>query len=328
MVGAYFVGPRRYMDSAVEGYYIPRFEEDSEGNVIVNEPNHNKSNPALSTIGTMILWFGWFGFNGGSQFGITGENLSVVSLVVVNTTLCPAAAVVTLTLLALALGEHTEIGDLLNAALGGLVAITANCNVVEPWAALLIGVIAGMVYRYSSKLLLKLKIDDVINASPVHFFCGVWGLLATGFFAKPELGGMSTHEEGVFYGGGKLLGWQIMGIVFITGWSAIWAGAFFGILAKLDILRVGAALEKAGLDNYNQIATEGMPDFGRGPATPKASTPTPPEDHEMQAAVDAVDVDTGNPVHQEPEVGIVSDVPLEDLSKKEEAIKDQASEQV
>jgi Amt family ammonium transporter len=219
----------------------------------------------------MILWFGWFGFNGGSQFGISGDNLSVVGLCVVNTTLCPAAAVVTLTLLALALGEHTEIGDLLNGALGGLVSITANCNVVEPWAAVLIGIIGAFVYRYSSKLLIKLQIDDVINASPVHFFCGVWGLIATGLFAKPELGGMATHTDGLFYGGGKLLGWQVLGTLVITAWSVMWSGLFFGLLSKCDFLRVGNQVEKIGLDNYNKIA-ENCPDFGAGPNTPKGGS--------------------------------------------------------
>ena len=297
LVGAYFVGPRKHMDSEVDGFFIPRFSEDDEGNAIVNNPYHNKSNPALATVGTMILWFGWFGFNGGSQFAITGDNLPIVSLVVVNTTLCPAAAVVTLTLLALALGEHTEIGDLLNAALGGLVSITANCNVVEPWAAILIGIIGGLVYRYSAKLLLHLQIDDVINASPVHFFCGVWGLLATGLFADPKLGGMPNHEKGLFYGEGKLLGWQILGAIFITGWCAIWSGMFFFIMAKLDFLRVGSEVEKIGLDNYNKIA-EGVPDFGRGPATPKRQPQTGP-------------IDAENPIQ------VASDTPLEDMSKAE-----------
>lgn len=269
LVGAYFVGPRKYMDSGMPGVYISRFSQDAEGNTLVNEPFHNKSNPALSTVGTMILWFGWFGFNGGSQFGISGDNLSVVGLCVVNTTLCPAAAVVTLTLLALALGEHTEIGDLLNAALGGLVSITANCNVVEPWAAVLIGIIGAFVYRYSSKLLIKLQIDDVINASPVHFFCGVWGLIATGLFAKPELGGMATHTDGLFYGGGKLLGWQVLGTLMITAWSVLWSGLFFGLLSKCDFLRVGSQVEKIGLDNYNKIADD-CADFGAGPASPKS----------------------------------------------------------
>jgi len=233
--------------------------------------------------------------------------LQVVSLVVVNTTLCPAAAVVTLTIFALALGEHTEIGDLLNAALGGLVSITANCNVVEPWAALLIGIIGGLVYRYSAKLLLHLQIDDVINASPVHFFCGVWGLLATGLFADPKLGGMPNHEKGLFYGEGKLLGWQILGAIFITGWCAIWSGLFFFLLAKFDCLRVGSEVEKIGLDNYNKISKD-LPDFGRGPNSPKGANA------ESEPGVEAE-----NPIQKEaaPAAAIVSDVPLEDLSKAE-----------
>merc|ERR1712113_1192078 len=90
----------------------------------------------------------------------------------------------------------------MNGALGGLVGITANCSVVEPWAAVIIGMFSRLVYVLSSKLLVMLKVDDAVDAIPVHFFCGIWGCIATGLFAEPDRAGV----PGLFYGGGKLLG--------------------------------------------------------------------------------------------------------------------------
>jgi len=314
IVGAYFVGPRKYLDTEQPGVYVARFETGEDGELIVNDPLHNKSNPALSTVGTMILWFGWFGFNGGSQFGITGANLNVVAQVVVNTTLAPAAAVMTFTCFTLIKKEYVEVGDVLNVTLGGLVAITANCNVVEPWAALIIGSVAAFVYHYSAKLLQRFKIDDVINASPVHFFCGVWGLIGTGLFAKPSLGGMPDHVDGLFYGGGKLLGWQILGVFIITLWAVFWSVIFFGVLSYCDYLRVGSQSEKVGLDHYNEISKdEHCPDFGKGPNTPQTiarpEPPTPPEPAED---------DVENPMAQAKPVEIVDKLSKEVPSTSEE----------
>merc|ERR1712045_926662 len=107
---------------------------------------------------------------------------------------------------------HTEydLSMAMNGALGGLVGITANCNAVAPWAAVLIGLISGVVYVLSSKLLVMLKIDDAVDAIPVHYFCGIWGCIATSLFCEPvRSGGVS----GLFYGGGKLLGVELLGIL-------------------------------------------------------------------------------------------------------------------
>jgi len=276
LVGAYFVGPRKYMDSDLgDDSYIERFETEEDGTVKVNQPRVNKSNPSLSTIGTMILWFGWYGFNCGSQLAFTGSSLKVVSLALVNTTMAPAGAVISIVLFTIITRNHIEVGDCLNASLGGLVSITACCNIVEPWAALVIGGIGGLVYLGSANLLLILQIDDVINASPVHLFCGMWALIATGFFAKPELGGLDGHESGVFYGGGLLLGWQLCGLVSIVTWCGFWSILMFGLFAHFDLLRVGREVEKRGLDNYNKVSKEAIEagretfiaDFGRGPSS-------------------------------------------------------------
>merc|ERR1712174_5320 len=140
----------------------------------------------------------------------------------------------------------------MNGALGGLVGITANCNCVAPWAAVLIGIISGVVYVFSSKLLVKLRIDDAVDAVPVHFFCGIWGYIATGLFCEPS---RSDGVKGLFYGGGALLGVEIAGILFIIAWTGVLMGIFFTILNGLDIFHhKGAAYDlstadQADLDN-------------------------------------------------------------------------------
>merc|ERR1712226_1439853 len=109
-----------------------------------------------------------------------------------GTTLSAASSAVsamfTDTLLGICTDSHAEydITMAMNGALGGLVGITENCSVVEPWAAVIIGLFSGVVYVFSSKLLVMLKVDDAVDAIPVHFFCGIWGCIATGLFAEPS----------------------------------------------------------------------------------------------------------------------------------------------
>ena len=138
----------------------------------------------------------------------------------------------------------------MNGALGGLVGITENCSVVEPWAAVVIGMISGFVYVLSSKLLVMLKIDDAVDAIPVHFFCGIWGCIATGLFAAPRLIAMTYDWDsaGLLYGGGKLLGIELVGILFIFGWTAGLMFPFLFILKILGLFRVDPTEERVGLD--------------------------------------------------------------------------------
>merc|ERR1712070_1219630 len=146
--------------------------------------------------------------------------------------------------------------------MGGLVGITAPCVVVEPWAAAFIGFVAAFVYYGSSQMLLKLKIDDVLEASPVHFFCGAWGCLSVGFFAtetfvnNPEHGAYAGDEDndksgnyGAFYGGGgQQLGTQIVGVLAIASWTCGLSALMFFAMSKAGILRVSPDDENRGLD--------------------------------------------------------------------------------
>eukprot|EP00986_Skeletonema_menzelii_P001312 scaffold354_cov141-Skeletonema_menzelii.AAC.1 len=138
----------------------------------------------------------------------------------------------------------------MNGALSGLVGITAGCSVCEPWAAFVIGIIAGWVYIGFSTLLVKLKIDDAVDAIPVHFGNGMWGCIATGLFASPGLVDQAygTPNYGAFYGSGKLLGVEICGILFIIGWVGLIMIPYFILLNAAGLFRVDALEEEVGLD--------------------------------------------------------------------------------
>jgi len=251
LVGAILVGPREFMDDG-KGGYVPRFDEDGT----VNQPVMASSSLPFSTLGTLILWVGWYGFNPGSELAIHGSSLNTMGLATVNTTLGASACAITYFLIAYTRAEP-DLGGILNCALAGLVSVTANCNVIEPWAAVVIGIIGAFVYLASSYGLKYMKIDDVIDASPVHFFCGSWGVLATGLFASDELiaTNLSGHEAGAFYGG-DLFKWQLCGVVVITGWSALITTIFMLPLKMSGNLRIDPEEEKLGLDAY--LASQGF----------------------------------------------------------------------
>jgi len=195
---------------------------------------------------------------------VSSANLGeVAALVAVNTTLaaCSGAlsALFTSTWLDYrSTGIHTyDIAYTMNGLLTGLVAITAGCAAVESWAAVVIGIVGGWVYLAASKLLIKLRIDDAVDAIPVHLFGGAWGLIAAGLFSSPDLMdnayGQSEHV-GWFYEWGRgsgnftLLGVQLIGILFITGWTVALMYPFFWMMDFFGSLRVDPLEEEAGMD--------------------------------------------------------------------------------
>jgi ammonium transporter, Amt family len=140
----------------------------------------------------------------------------------------------------------------MNGCLTGLAAITAGCAGVETWAGVIIGLVSGWIYIAASKLLIKLRIDDAVDAIPVHMCGGAWGLISVGLFAKPELilpaFGQEDHP-GLFYGGDwTLLGCQLLAIVWLFGWTFATMGGLFYTLNLLGLLRVDPLEEEAGLD--------------------------------------------------------------------------------
>jgi len=231
---------------------------DEDGNVLDTPVDFPAHSVALQVLGTFILWFGWYGFNPGSTLSISPENYgAIAALCAVTTTLSAAAgcvsAMFTDTILGMiSTGEaEYDLTMAMNGCLGGLVGITANCSVVEPWAAVMIGIIAGWVYVLSSKLLVMLKIDDAVDAVPVHGFCGIWGCIATGIFASPDriATAYGTGDTGgILYGYGNLIGCEVVGVLLIIVWAAGIMTPFFLALNFLGMFRVDPIEEKVGLD--------------------------------------------------------------------------------
>eukprot|EP00549_Striatella_unipunctata_P015297 CAMPEP_0118700100 /NCGR_PEP_ID=MMETSP0800-20121206/16356_1 /TAXON_ID=210618 ORGANISM="Striatella unipunctata, Strain CCMP2910" /NCGR_SAMPLE_ID=MMETSP0800 /ASSEMBLY_ACC=CAM_ASM_000638 /LENGTH=390 /DNA_ID=CAMNT_0006600569 /DNA_START=182 /DNA_END=1355 /DNA_ORIENTATION=- len=218
---------------------------------------------ALQVLGTLILWFGWFGFNAGSALTVKSLNESIAALCAATTAISGAAGgvsalVVNLFWVETQTGEATfDIVMLMNGALCGLVAITSGCAVVDPWAAFLIGMMAGLVYISASKLLVRLSIDDAVDAIPVHLAGGIWGMIATGLFSKPanmELVYGDFNHAGWFYTpkDATLLGAQIFAITFIGVTIAFTMLPFFVLLNYLGWLRVDSIAEL--VDKIDSIA--------------------------------------------------------------------------
>ncbi|QOY35608.1 ammonium transporter [Anaerobacillus isosaccharinicus] len=184
---------------------IGKYNKDGSANDLAG---HNQVYTAL---GVLVLWVGWFGFNAGSTLGVDDAFFGFVAL---NTQLAAAAGAMAAMFIVWAVSGKADIPTTLNGALAGLVAITASCAFVAPWASVVIGLIAGLIVFFSMKLFDKARIDDPIFALSVHGIAGVWGTLSTGFFATPELAAMNGGLPGLFYGGGiTQLGVQTMGVV-------------------------------------------------------------------------------------------------------------------
>jgi len=230
---------------------------DEDGQPLETPADFPAHSVALQVLGTFLLWFGWYGFNPGSTLAISPSGYgAVAALCAVTTTLSGASGCVSALFTDTILGIISEgeaeydLTMAMNGALGGLVGITANCCVVEPWAAVLIGIISGWVYVLSSKLLVKLKIDDAVDAIPVHGFCGMWGCLATGIFASTDRVAFAYGSDtgGVLYGYGNLIVCEIIGILIIIAWCGGVMTPFFIGLKALGLFRVDPVEEKVGLD--------------------------------------------------------------------------------
>tara|TARA_Y100000385_G_scaffold277682_1_gene324992 strand:+ start:1959 stop:3446 length:1488 start_codon:yes stop_codon:yes gene_type:complete len=223
LAGAIFLGPR-----------IGRFAKDGKSGPI---PGHNISFAAL---GVFILWVGWYGFNPGSQLTYAGAaNANATTYIALTTTLAAAAGAVTALITAWTLFGKPDVTMALNGVLGGLVAITANCDRVSQVESLIIGVVGGFLVVMGILLLEKLKIDDPVGAWPVHGLCGVWGGLATGIF-----GDLPDGIESV----GSFITVQLVSTLAICAWAFITMSIIFGVLKVIGMLRVSPEVEQSGLD--------------------------------------------------------------------------------
>lgn len=210
-------------------------------------------------LGTLLLWFGWYGFNCGSALAVLDvESFRVAALAGVNTTLSAGTAglvalFVNLWVLERTTGEaYFDVKYAMNGTLCGLVAVTAGCGVVEPWAAVVIGIVAGNLYIIGSRTIIKWRLDDAVDAIPVHLFNGIWGVIAVGLFTSPNRQliayGRNEHS-GLFYtGDGTLLGTQLVGLLFIIGWVMFFMFPFFVWLDWRGWFRSDPLEEIVGLD--------------------------------------------------------------------------------
>jgi len=203
-------------------------------------PGHNL---AYGALGVFILWFGWFGFNPGSELAATGGSTIAIGHIAVTTNLAAAAGSVSAMLVAWARYKRPGFGLTLNGALAGLVSITAGCNAVSPGGAVAIGAIAGVVLVFSVTFFDNvLKIDDPVGAISVHGICGALGTLLVGIFST---------SDGLWYGHGfKLIGIQAIGVLAVGAWSLGTGFILFRILKATNGLRVSRRIEEEGLDIY------------------------------------------------------------------------------
>ena len=237
LVGTSILGPR-----------IGKYSVDGKPKAIAAH------NIPLASLGVFILWFGWFGFNPGSTLSV-GDG-SLIARVAINTNLAAAlGGIIAMATVWKRFGKP-DLSMAMNGALAGLVAITAPCAFVEPWAAIVIGGIAGFLVVRGVELLDKLQIDDPVGAFPVHGICGIWGTLCIGIFGKAALG---LENNGFIYSGNPMqLGIQIVGIVSVVAFIVISMGAVFKLIDITVGLRINREEELRGLD----IGEHGMEAYG------------------------------------------------------------------
>jgi Amt family ammonium transporter len=221
LAGALILGPR--LGRFVDGKSIP-------------VPGHNIP---LAGLGVFILWFGWYGFNPGSQLAFQGtSDIDMVMHCAVTTTLSAGIGGLVATMLSWVMFGKPDLSMALNGILGGLVGITACCDCMNHWQAMIVGAVAGVLVIAGTLMLEKLKIDDPVGAWPVHGLCGIWGCLAIGILT-PTVASFAT---------------QLKGTVIISAWSFVTMLILFSILKAVGLLRVSPEEEQQGLD----ISEHGM----------------------------------------------------------------------
>src|SRR5229473_5214364 len=246
LAGALLLGPR-----------IGKFGHDGRANPI---PGHNMP---YAVLGTLILWFGWFGFNPGSTLAVvTGDKIGYFGYVALTTNLAAAAGAMGGILIAWVVLRKPDVSMMLNGVIAALVAITAASGFVAPWAAVVIGLVSGFIAVAGVLAVERIGIDDPIGAVAVHGMAGVWGTLATGIFAVPLLAkNLATGSGGLVYTGSfHQLGVQALGLAAVGVWTF---SASFGILwtlKKLWGIRVEEEAETSGLD-VSEHGMWGYPEF-------------------------------------------------------------------
>jgi Amt family ammonium transporter len=217
---------------------------------------------AYTTLGVIILWFGWFGFNPGSTLSVDFGGVGFFAYVALNTNIAAAAGVLGAVLTAWIVIKKPDLSMMLNGAIAALVAITASCAFVAPWAAIVIGFVAGVIVVLGVLLVDRLRIDDPVGALAAHGMAGVWGTLSLGFLTVPALAEkLGTGQGGLFYGGGlDQLGTQALGLAAVGAFTFT---ASFAVLFLFKVtvgIRTETEVEEAGLD-VSEHGMWGYPEF-------------------------------------------------------------------
>lgn len=235
LAGAVVVGPR-----------AGRFDPS------VDQSEFDPSSRSQICLGTLILWFGWYGFNAGSTTQMTDGAAEVAARCCVTTTIAAAAGGITSFLVSSYMSKQYDMVAYANGVLGGLVGITAGCSNMDTHTAFIIGIVSGFIYVGSSKLLEKLKVDDPIGAFPVHGACGIWGLVATGLW---------DMDKGWWYGNEfeKCIGPNLLGVLVIVCWTVGMSLPFFLTMKFFNLLRVKPEVEEMGMDQEIISASKGSP---------------------------------------------------------------------
>jgi Amt family ammonium transporter len=232
LAGAWVLGPR-----------MGKYGKDGKSKAI---PGHSLT---LAALGVFILWFGWFGFNPGSQLAASGlDNRVAISHVFLTTNLAACAGGVASLAVAWMRYKKPLLSLTLNGVLAGLVGITAGCDLVSPVGAIIVGLVCGTVMIFSVEIIDKaLKVDDPVGAVSVHGVCGFFGTILTGLLCT---------KDGLFYSGaGGFFLAQLFGAVVIGAWAFGMGFIIFKVLDKLFGLRVPKRVEEEGLDIYEHGET-------------------------------------------------------------------------
>lgn len=227
LTGTVLVGPR-----------IGRFTAQGA----VPMPPHNLS---IATLGALILWLGWFGFNAGSTMA---ADATAIAHICMTTMLGGATGLATALAVTRWRSGTIDLGAILNGTLAGLVAVTAGCNALSATGAIVVGGIGGMLCSLAGPLFERLRVDDPVGALPVHLVNGVWGTLAVGLFATRA--GSVGSLDGLLYGGGwALLGSQVIGVVSVGAFVVVASLAAWSAVRAITGLRVSAVEELSGMDD-------------------------------------------------------------------------------
>jgi Amt family ammonium transporter len=246
LAGALILGPR-----------IGKFGHDGRANPI---PGHNIP---YAVLGTIILWFGWFGFNPGSTLSVhSGTTFGFFAYVATTTNIAAAAGGLGGFMTAWIVLKKPDISMMLNGVLAALVAITAASGFVAPWACIVIGLVSGVIAVVGVIFVERIGIDDPIGAVAVHGMSGVWGTLACGLFTVPSLASkLATGSGGLVYSGSfHQLGIQALGLVSVGAWTFGASFAILWTLHKLFGIRVDEEAETLGLD-VSEHGMWGYPEF-------------------------------------------------------------------